>query len=123
MARIRLLLPLFLALAAGCRPSTTSAPAETREPAWFEDVTAQSGLNFSHDAGPITPAYFLPQSFGSGVAVFDFDGDGRTDVFVALSGENDDSGTGDRAEVNASPQSWPDRVKAHRERGSRSNGQ
>lgn len=47
----------------------------------------------------------------------------RTDVFAALSGENGDGGAGNREEVNAHPKSWPERVKAHRERGSRSRGQ
>jgi hypothetical protein len=50
-------------------------------PGWFVDATDQSGLNFTHDAGP-PGSYFMPQSMGSGVACFDFDGDGLLDVYL-----------------------------------------
>ena len=58
-------------------PSTAnSAPAQ-----WFQDVTARSGLSFIHDSGA-TGAYFMPESMGSGGALFDYDNDGRLDVYL-----------------------------------------
>jgi hypothetical protein len=48
---------------------------------WFEDVTAKSGLNFVHDSGA-TGSYFMPESIGSGGALFDFDNDGRLDIYL-----------------------------------------
>ncbi len=69
-----------------CRqpPAETTVP-EDSGPAWFVDATAERGLDFVHDPGP-TPGPsdvpFLPQIIGSGCALFDFDGDGRLDVYL-----------------------------------------
>ncbi len=46
----------------------------------FEDWTAASGVVFSHDAAK-TPEKRLIEAMGSGLAVEDFDGDGRLDLF------------------------------------------
>jgi hypothetical protein len=77
-----LLLPLAVALL-GCRPGATTIPAEDEPtgPAWFTDVTEEIGLHFQHDAGPTTD-YSMPQIFGSGVALFDFNNDGLLDVYL-----------------------------------------
>jgi hypothetical protein len=81
------ILPLLL-IAAGCGRSTvvTSNPAAPGEPPWFEDITEKVGLKFNHDCGPITESYFLPQIMGSGCAVFDYDGDGRLDIYLIHNG-------------------------------------
>jgi hypothetical protein len=46
----------------------------------FEDVAAAAGLRFSHAYSP-TPEKHVIESVPGGVAVFDYDNDGRTDVF------------------------------------------
>jgi hypothetical protein len=73
----------LLALTAGCRRTVPTPPAEETPtgPAWFEDVTEQMGLDFVHDPGP-TGTYFFPQIMGSGCALFDFDNDGRLDLYL-----------------------------------------
>jgi hypothetical protein len=38
-------------------------------------------VDFLHDVGPVG-TYFMPESLGSGIGVFDFDGDGRMDVLL-----------------------------------------
>jgi hypothetical protein len=63
-----------------------SAPSQPAGPCWFEDVTEFVGLNFIHDAGPVDDRYFLPQIMGSGAALFDFDNDGRLDVYLLNNG-------------------------------------
>jgi hypothetical protein len=65
----------------GCGPAKSDrAPAAPAEP-WFVEITREAGLDFVHDAGPVGD-YFLPQVMGSGAAVFDFDGDGRLDIYL-----------------------------------------
>jgi hypothetical protein len=54
-------------------------------PSWFEDVTAKVGLDFIHDAGP-TGTYFMPQQVGSGAALFDFNKDGKLDIYLLQNG-------------------------------------
>src|SRR5262252_2427348 len=67
------------------RPSNTTEaqpkPAVAALSPWLEDVTEELGLNFTHDVGSVR-SYFMPESLGSGVAIFDFDGDGRMDILL-----------------------------------------
>lgn len=46
----------------------------------FENVLATSGIEFHHEASK-TPRKYLPETMGSGVAVFDVNTDGHMDVF------------------------------------------
>ncbi len=46
----------------------------------FADITAQSGIAFKHVASPTTRKY-LPETMGGGVALFDYDNDGRLDIY------------------------------------------
>jgi hypothetical protein len=46
----------------------------------FNNITAQSGINFIHAAAK-TPSKYLLETMGGGVAIFDFDNDGRMDLF------------------------------------------
>src|SRR5437764_1458343 len=47
----------------------------------FTDVTAQSGIRFTHNAGKAGRKY-LPETMGSGCAFFDADGDGWLDILL-----------------------------------------
>jgi hypothetical protein len=84
---------LLAGLGPGCQPSRPAdPPEEPREPAWFADVTEEAGLNFTHDAGPLG-TYFMPESLGSGTALFDFDNDGLLDVYLLQNGGPDSRST------------------------------
>jgi hypothetical protein len=53
---------------------------QSQSPVTFTDITAQSGIAFRHNASPTSQKY-LPETMGGGVALFDFDNDGRLDIF------------------------------------------
>ena len=50
----------------------------------FSDVTSASGITFRHTNGAFGKKY-LPETMGSGVVFFDFDGDGAQDLFFVNS--------------------------------------
>jgi hypothetical protein len=79
---------LLAAGAWGCRPAERPpVDVEPPEPPWFRDVSREVGIDFVHDAGPLpTERYFLPQIIGSGAALFDFDNDGRLDIYLVQNG-------------------------------------
>ena len=78
-----LLLPLCLLAPAGCapaRPAPTGA-VSTAPGLAFRDVSATSGLaKFRHTDGSSGRKFFVEQ-MGSGVAMLDYNGDGRLDVY------------------------------------------
>jgi hypothetical protein len=50
-------------------------------PGNFVDITSASGVRFQHVASHTSKKY-LPETMGSGVALFDYDNDGRLDIFL-----------------------------------------
>ena len=71
MKRLVVLSPLLLVSALGSAPGTgqPSTPAAVR----FMDVTEALGIDFRHVASPTSQKY-LPETMGSGVALFDSTG-------------------------------------------------
>jgi len=50
---------------------------------FFEDVAPSSGLTIANTSGGKTRKDYILETTGNGVAVFDYDGDGAEDIFIA----------------------------------------
>ena len=75
---------LLLALAVIALPAQQPAkPSDQHKPlpGKFTDVAAALGLRFQYMSSH-TPKHYLPETMGAGVAVFDYDNDGRLDIFL-----------------------------------------
>src|SRR5438874_2121868 len=73
----------------GCSQPAAPTPIATPlavAPPWFADATADWGLDFTHDPGPVDGKYFMPQINGSGAALFDCDNDGKLDIYLLQCG-------------------------------------
>jgi len=66
--------------AADYLPPEASAP-ETFPDVSFVDITEEAGIRFVHENGSFGKK-FLPETMGSGTVLFDYDGDGLTDLFL-----------------------------------------
>ncbi len=75
----RVLAVVLLFLIATLAPGQTKTNP-TRSNARFTDTTAASGVNFRHFASHTAKKYLI-EAMGSGVALFDYDNDGRLDLF------------------------------------------
>ena len=63
---------------AGGAPESAAAGRPVSQ--WFTDVTASSGVRFSHGSGAAGD-WILTEIMGGGGALFDMDGDGDLDLF------------------------------------------
>jgi len=93
--RVLVTLAACLAAGGGCAerqppppaaPVASPVPAERTEsapeaPPWFVDVTERSGVGFVHRSGDSEEKPF-PSANGSGLAVLDYDLDGRLDILL-----------------------------------------
>lgn len=83
--RVRKLLRWLLVaviLPLGCDGDPTPPAIETPATSLLVEATAGSGVDFVHTSGA-SPDRLLPETMGSGVAVFDVDNDGRPDLLFA----------------------------------------
>ena len=63
---------------------TLSAAAVQPNEVRFTDITAAAGIKFDHNTGK-TGQKYLPETMGSGCAIFDADGDGWLDILLVNS--------------------------------------
>ena len=99
----RLCMAASLLLLFGCKQEEQAAPAPApdyaRAPAAdyatgaggreaprvrFTDISAAAGIDFVHENGAVGDKW-MPETMGSGGAIFDYDGDGSLDIFLVNS--------------------------------------
>ncbi len=61
--------------------NSTKPPETLESTAKFSDVTSALGVNFRYLASHTSKKYLL-ETMGAGVALFDYDNDGRLDIFL-----------------------------------------
>ena len=71
----------------------------------FTDIVAQTKINFRHQASP-TSAKYLLETMGGGVAMFDYDNDGRMDLFFTNGAAIKDSMTKNATPDKTEPRFW-----------------
>ena len=105
------LLSSLLAVATLLQPQavrTASAPTQPEAApiaGKFVDVTQALGIRFRHQASPTSRKYLL-ETMGSGVALFDYDNDGRLDIFFANGARIKDPMPEDSFPVKDGPEYW-----------------
>jgi hypothetical protein len=67
--------------AAVARQTSPTASVEKPIPGKFTDVTSALGVHFNYLSSH-TPKHYLLETMGGGVALFDYDNDGRLDIFL-----------------------------------------
>jgi tetratricopeptide (TPR) repeat protein len=58
----------------------TASPAPAAVPIRLHEVTEETGISFQHTDGSSGKRY-IPETVSAGVALFDYDGDGRSDIY------------------------------------------
>jgi hypothetical protein len=76
---------ILLAGCGGAGEDRGGGAAQVPDEPRFEDATAAAGIRFRHVNGASGAKHML-ETLGSGVCVFDYDGDGRLDLYFVQSG-------------------------------------
>jgi enediyne biosynthesis protein E4 len=71
----------IVATAIAAQPSAQTSGQTAAFPGKFTDVTAALNLHFEYLSSH-TAKHYLPETMGAGAALFDFDNDGRLDIFL-----------------------------------------
>ena len=64
-----------------CSDSPSPTPVPRTQQIWFEEVREASGVDFVHSLGS-KQRFWIPEVTGSGLALFDADGDQDLDLFL-----------------------------------------
>ncbi len=105
-----LLLLAVTALACGAQKTTTpaaqqQAPEHPDTPGNFVDITGRSGVHFLNKASHTSRKYLI-ETMGSGVALFDYDNDGRLDIFLVNGAPLSDDMAANAIPQKTGPEYW-----------------
>jgi hypothetical protein len=93
-----------MALGQTTKGPDTSASAKA-PPGLFVDITQRSGVNFQYQASHTSKKYLI-ETMGAGVALFDYDNDGRLDIFLVNGTPLDDPTPPGTLPKKAGPKYW-----------------
>ncbi len=99
---------LFLAfvITTGPAPQMKNPEGQARPfPGKFVDVTSALGLRFQYVSSH-TAKHYLPETMGAGVALFDYDNDGRLDIFLVNGAPLTDPTPKGSVPQKTGPQHW-----------------
>ena len=65
----------------GCTRATAPTAPKSAQPVAFTDITSEAGIAFDHENGA-AGRKLMPETVGSGLAFFDYDGDNDQDILV-----------------------------------------
>lgn len=85
--------------------SQSSAEQKPTSAPHFVDITAKTGIAFRGMASHTSKKYLL-ETMGSGAAIFDYDNDGRLDIFAVNSGPLNDPTPPGTIPLKTGPQYW-----------------
>jgi hypothetical protein len=102
--RLSLALLVFLAVAVSAQQSAPTEQSRTI-PGRFTDITAPLGVHFEYQASH-TANHYLPETMGAGVALFDYDNDGRLDIFLVNGAPLNDPTRKGTIPQKTGPQYW-----------------
>jgi hypothetical protein len=91
--------------AAGQQGTSPPTAAPGKSAGLFVDVTAAKGLNFRYLSSHTSRKYLL-ETMGPGVALFDYDNDGRLDIFLVNGASLDDPTPKGTIPQKTGPQYW-----------------
>ncbi|AXC10949.1 ASPIC/UnbV domain protein [Acidisarcina polymorpha] len=96
---------LALGLHPECVAQAASPEVTAGVPAKFVDITARTGIQFKQVSSHTSMKY-LPETMGSGVALLDYDNDGRLDIFVVNGAPLSDPTPKGTIPQKAGPSDW-----------------
>jgi hypothetical protein len=102
-----LLIALLLCCCAlrGQQSPATHRPDNDHGAGSFVDVTLASGIHFQHKAAH-SPMRYLIETMGAGVALLDYDNDGRLDLFLVNGADINSSTSSKSAPQKSSSEQW-----------------
>src|SRR5579859_7446318 len=98
---------LFVLLMGVVAAQQSGSPSDSQKafPGKFVDITSASGIRFRYISFH-TPKHYLPETMGAGVALFDYDNDGRLDIFLVNGAPLADPTSKGSVPQKTGPQYW-----------------